>query len=176
MVAHRLAPAARTTPPVGRIERCADGGVVIDGTIVLSAWRRPYTLESTAFLDQHMAAAARQAGPLVSFAVYRFPSMREAPNSDVRAKLAAMGNAYPFHHVVNVFDSSSFANAMSRLCLAAVVALMRRRDMVTVADSVEAGLAASRDAGVDPDRWRDSLEALLDDTFGPAAHPSPPVI
>lgn len=167
MVAHRLAHVARATPPAGQIDRCADGGVVVEGTIVFSAWRHPYTLESTAFLEAHIAAAARQAGPLVSFAVYRFPSMREAPGSEVRAKLAAMGNTYPFHHVVNVFDSSSFANAMSRLCLAAVVALMRRRDMVTVADSVETGLQASRIAGVDVDHYRASLDALLSDTFGP---------
>ena len=55
---------------------------------------------------------------------------------------------------------------MSRLCLAAVVALMRRRDMVNVADSVEAGLVASREAGVDLMPWRASLDALLLDTFG----------
>ncbi len=170
MVAPRLVPVARATPAVGQIVRCTDGGVLVEGTIVLSAWRRPYTMESASFIGEQIAAAARQPGPLVSFAVYRFPSMREPPGSDVRERLAAIGNAYPFHHAVNVFDSSGFANAMSRLFLAGVVALMRRRDMVAVTDSVEAGLLASRDAGVDLERWRGSLDALLLDTFGSSPH------
>jgi hypothetical protein len=166
MVAQRLAPtAARTvTTP---IERCADGGVVVDGTIVLSAWRKPFTVESTAFLAEHVARAARSAGPLVSFAVYRVPSMREPPGADVREKMVELGNAYPFHHVVNVLDCSGFANAMSRLFLAGVIALMRRRDIVSVADSVENGLAISQRAGVDLTQWRPALDALLRDTFEP---------
>jgi hypothetical protein len=166
MVAQRLAPTAARTVTT-RIERCADGGIVVDGTIVLSAWRKPFTVESTAFMTEQVARAARNAGPLVSFAVYRFPSMLEPPGADVRAKMVELGNSYQFHHVVNVFDSSGFANAMSRLFLAGVVALMRRRDIVSVADSVENGLAMSQHAGVDLTRWRPALDALLRDTFEP---------
>jgi hypothetical protein len=143
---------------------------MVVGTIVLSAWRRPFTMESATFIGQQIAAAALNAGPLVSFAVFRFPSIREPPGADVRAKLAALGNAFQFHHVVSVLESSGFANATTRLFLASVVALMRRRDeMVLVSDSVESGLVASRESGVDLEPYRTSLNALLLDTFGTVA-------
>lgn len=165
MVAHSSLN-VRQAPPLARIERCADGGVLVEGSIVLSAWRRPYTLESSALIAAQIGLAAHEPGPLVSFAVYRFPSMREPPSSGVRTYLARLGDSYRFHHVVNVFDSSGFANAMSRLFLTSVLTLMRRSDMVAVADSVETGLASCRRAGVDLAPHRAALDALLLDTFG----------
>lgn len=167
MVAHRLA-----TPPVlaavslaPDVVRCVDGGAVVVGSTVFSAWRKPYTPETVQFLIDQIDRAAHNPGPLVSFAVFRFSTMRAPANAEVRAKTVEAMKAFNFHHTISVLDSSGFANAMSRLFITAVLAMIPRRDKVYVVDSVDAGLQQSLNLGVDLWRARSSLDALLADTF-----------
>lgn len=168
MVAHRLAtpPALSAVTLVPDIVRCADGGAVVVGSTVFSAWRKPYTPETVQFLIDQIDRAAHNPGPLVSFAVFRFSTMRAPGNAEVRAKTAEALKAYNFHHTISVMDSSGFANAMSRLFVAGVLAMIPRRDKVHVVDSVEAGLQESWKLGVDLSRVRSALDALLPDTYG----------
>lgn len=167
MVAHRLAtplslPVVSLAPEV---TRCADGGAVVVGSTVFSAWRKPYTPETVQFLIDQIDRAAHNPGPLVSFAVFRFSTMRAPGNAEVRAKTAAALKAFNFHHTISVLDSSGFANAMSRLFVAAVLRMIPRQDKVYVVDSIEAGLQQSWNLGVDLSRARSSLDVLLADTF-----------
>lgn len=151
--------------PAPQLARCADGAAVVVGSVVFSAWRKPYTPETVQFLIDQIDMAARNTGPLVSFAVFRFSTMRAPTNAEARAKTTAALTAYNFHHTVSVLDSSGFANAMSRLFVAGVLAMMPRRDKVHMVDSVEAGLRQSWSLGVDLSRARSSLDVLLSDVY-----------
>ncbi len=167
MVAHRLAtPPALSAVTVPEIVRCIDGGAVVVGSTVFSAWRKPYTPETVQFLIDQIDRAAHNPGPLVSFGVFRFSTMRTPGNAEVRTKTAAALKTYNFHHTISVFDSSGFANAMSRLFAAGVLAMIPRKDKVHIVDTVDAGLQHSWNLGVDLSRVRCSLDALLTDTYG----------
>lgn len=148
------------------IVRCPEGGVLVVGNVVLSAWTQAYNERGVAMLGAAVERAAAAHDVIGALGVYRIKGLREVPSAETRNALAAMGTKHPFKMMSTVLDSSGFANAIIRLFLSGLTQVMGAKAPMAVAGSVDEGLEQLRAAGFDADALREPLAILLGDVFG----------
>ena len=144
--------------------RCPQGALVVVNGVVLSAWTRPYDRAAVALLEQCVQHAAT-AGALGAMGIYRLGKLREMPDADTRAALAAVGEQYPFKIMTTVLDSNGFGNALIRLFLGGLVGLLPTDSPMAVASSVDEGLAQLAAVGFDVDALRPAVDVLMAEVF-----------
>lgn len=150
---------------VADIVRCPQGALVVVDGVVLSAWTEAYDRDAVALLERCVQQAAR-GGSLAALGIYRLSKLREMPDAETRAALAAVGKAYPFKVMTTVLDSSGFGNALIRLFLGGLMGLLPKDSPMAVASSVDEGLAQLATAGFDTEALRPALELLVAEVFG----------
>lgn len=139
------------------------GAILVVGDVMLSAWRRPYQLESlddiARTVDGH---DPDHTGALISLSVFRFDRVRPADFADmaIRKKMVELSQTCRFKMAVNVLDGPGLVNSTIRLGLAGMMTVLRMPYPVTTVSSVDNALRALPDGPRDADRLRAALREL----------------
>lgn len=139
----------------------------VEGDVLLSVWRRPYTLEALDGIESLIVGHVGRR--LSSFAVFRFERIHpgDFANPLVRARMIEISKNHPYRRKVNVLDGRGIVNGTIRMAISGVLAVFKPPFPMITVESIDAGLTALND--VEPNRktLRASL-ALLELALWPA--------
>ena len=141
----------------------AQGAIVVVGDVMLSAWRRPYQLESLDDIARTVDAHdPGHSGALISLSVFRFDRIRPADFADLatRKKMVELSQTCRFKMAVNVLDGPGLVNSTIRLGLAGMMTVLRMPYPVTTVSSVDRALVALPEPARDTQALRAALLAL----------------
>lgn len=162
------------------IQILPEGGIVVVDNVVLSAWHTAYTLPAmqalVASVDRAAAAtAASHPAGLCTLGVYRFRRLRSSdlPDAETRALLAKLGNAHKYRTLVTVLDAPGIFNSTVRMFIAGLMAIVKQKAPMSIAESLDEGLGLLSAAECDLAVVEPRLRELVATVFAPPPAPPP---
>ena len=152
------------------------GTMIVIGDVFLSVWRRPYTLSALDDISRLVSTHdPKNAGLLTSLALYRFDRIRPADFSDqaVRRRMVELSHNCRYRIAINILDGRGLVNATIRLALSGILTAIKTPYPITTVESIDAGIAAAKDARTDRHTLTTALAALEHKVWPPAAPTAP---
>ena len=119
------------------------GAIAVIGDVMLSAWRRPYQLDSLDDIARTVAAHDPQnTGRLTSVALYRFDRIRFADFADasVRQRMVDLSQSCRYRQAINVLDAPGVVSGTIRLAFSSLMLALQMPYPVKTVDSIDAAL------------------------------------
>lgn len=140
-----------------------EGMIAVIGDVMVSLWRRPYSLRSLETIDRTVRSYdPEMSGLLTSVSIYRFERWRapDFTNASVRARMVELSRQCRFRQAVSVLDGSGLVNGTIRLAFSGIMTALDLPYPVKTVESFDEALQSLEGVKTDPETLRAAFAAL----------------